>query len=291
MRNALLSLVPLLLRLLAFLSLSTLRKCGDFYGKCLYWLNTRAARSTRVNIALCYSGLSADEQIDLVRKSLSETGRTVFESAALWNWKLSKLENLIVEFEGREMLQELLKHSSVVGLTPHWGNWEFLSVVLGKYYSAISLYDARRLGKHAERVKRARERFGLKMVSVSREGLREMLEATTKGELIFLLPDQVPTRGRNVVSSFMGQPARTTTLVQTLASRNELPVVSLTSERVQGGFHVRAERVADQVKDEDLHTAALALNRYIEETIKRNTAQYQWEYKRFRRIPGKDVYQ
>lgn len=250
----------------------------------------RVARTTRTNLALCYPALTLKERRKLVRQSLCEMGCTIFEMAAIWYWSPDSLTKLIVSFEGKDLLQQELKKSGVICVCPHWGNWEVAAFAFGLNFDATALYDGRRLANHVERVTRMRSRFGLAMASVQPPGLRALIKALRSSEVVLVMPDQVPTRGKNVMVKFMGVSAITTTIVQSLSLHTGATVVLLSFERVAKGFHVQVEPISPSVLDEDPHISAQAVNDEIERVIQRDPAQYQWEYKRFRRVPGSHYY-
>lgn len=270
--------------------LNVLRLFGKLYGWTASLSSARAARTTRTNLALCYPKLSSKQLRTLARRSLCETGCTIFEMAAMWYWNPKALQSLIVSFDGREFLDQELQRSGVICVCPHWGNWEVAAFAFGLNYEATSLYDARRLGGHVDRVTKMRSRFGLSMASIMPSGLRTVLKALRSSEVVLVLPDQVPTRGKNVVVKFMGIDAVTTTIVQSLSQHTGASIAMLTFQRVPQGFHIRVEPMSRSVDDDDPTISAQAINDEIERVIQRDPAQYQWEYKRFRRIPGRDYY-
>lgn len=278
------------LRPLALLPLSVLRALGRFYGSMSTLIQSRAARTTRTNLALCFPELSDTERMQLARRSLEETGCTIFEMAAIWFWKAKALEQLVVKFEGQELLDEKLAQGGVVCVCPHWGNWEITAHAIATRYVATALYDGRRLAEHTDRITRKRTRFGLTMASTEKNGLRILLSALKSSQLVVVMPDQVPTRGNNVIVDFMGVKARTTTMVQSLVRHTEAAVLLLTFERVPKGFHIRVELFPDHAMGDSKEIAAQTINDEIRRVIERDPAQYQWEYKRFRRLPGIDYY-
>ena len=121
-------------------------------------------------------------------------------------------------------------------------------------------------------------------------GLRTLIQALKDRQVVLVLPDQVPTRGSHVLVEFMGVKAQTTALVHALARRENVSVVLFTIQRVPKGFRVQVELAAPDLKDTDVEVAAQALNDEVARVVQRDPAQYQWEYKRFRRVPDRDVY-
>ena len=283
-------LIRALLALLSLLPFRILRALGFSLGLLPYALRTRSARTTRVNIALCFPELEVGARRKLERESLQHSGATAFELAALWHWSEHRLRKLIKRVEGEELVLQLVEHHGVVGVLPHFGNWEFAAYECGRRFGFTAIYNPRRLGSIDDRVQRARGRFGGRMVPASSGGLRQLIKALRDKELILILPDQVPTRGSGVIVPFMNHDAQTTTLVQSLLARERTMPVIITVERVTGGFHVRFETVARDLGNEDSAVAASELNALIADKLRRAPAQYQWEYKRFRRLPDVDPY-
>lgn len=282
--------IEFMLRVLAFLPIRILRTFGWLYGNLVYFLNGRSAQTTRVNLKLCYPEKSSQERKALARNSLIETGRAALEIAPLWYWRQNALEKLLVEYRGEDLLQEKLKKGAVIAVCPHWGNWEFSTLALGARFSTTALFDSRRLGNFANRVLKARARFGFNLVPVSGSGLRSLIQALKHGQVILVLPDQVPTRGSHVLVEFMGVKAQTTSLVHALAQRENVSVVLFTIQRVPKGFVVQVEAADSRVAHTDVKVATQALNDEVERVVQRDPTQYQWEYKRFRRVPDQDVY-
>lgn len=282
--------VELTLRVLALLPLGILRSLGWVHGNVVYLLNGRSARTTRVNLTLCYPEKSRRELKTLARQSLIETSRAALEIAPLWFWQQSALENLIVEYRGEALLREKLKQGAVIAVCPHWGNWEFTTLALGARFPTTALFDSRRLGNFANHVLQARSRFGFNLVPVSGTGLRSLIRALKQGQVILVLPDQVPTRGSHVLVEFMGVQAQTTSIVHALTRRENVSVVLFTIQRVPKGFLIQVESADSRVQHETVQTATQALNDELARVVRRDPAQYQWEYKRFRRVPDQDVY-
>ena len=84
------------------------------------------------------------------------------------------------------------------------------------------------------------------------------------------------------------------TLVSRLIMRTGARVFCGFAERLPraGGFKVIVKEANELIYSEDLEQSAIGLNRSVEQCVEIAIAQYQWEYKRFRRRPGgEDFYQ
>jgi KDO2-lipid IV(A) lauroyltransferase len=81
------------------------------------------------------------------------------------------------------------------------------------------------------------------------------------------------------------------TLAHRLAMKSQYRVVIAGIERVMEtrGYHYRAhfEPLFEEPTELDEQGFAALMNRSIERLVRRAPAQYQWEYKRFKRPPEK----
>ena len=120
-----------------------------------------------------------------------------------------------------------------------------------------------------------------------------VLKALQRGEMVGVLPDQVPNDEGGEFANFFGKQALTMTLVSKLAARSQARVFSGFLVRLPKGRGFKLIiREADQaIYDEDLLTSVRGLNKSVEDCVLMAVEQYQWEYKRFRRQPdGKKFY-
>ena len=273
------------LRLLSLLPLTVAWRLADRLGAWAAGLGMDAARITRINLSKCLPDLDSDEREALTRKSLGHTCRTVAEAGALSHWTGDQLRPLLVEEAGRELIVERLRRrQAVLLLVPHYGNWEFLCYVLGGL-EPVALYSPPRLQALEALLLRSRQRFGMRLVPVTRSGLRELRQALLGGGLACILPDQTPQPPAGVFVPFFGQPALTMTLPLRLAQKADAALVLGSARRVPGGFAVRYEALAAPSELEEPEAFAENLNGAIEALVCLDPAQYQWEYKRFKRQP------
>ena len=273
------------LRLLAWLPLQASRRCAAGLGWLTGRLDTGSARVTRTNLALCFPGMDKAERDRLARRSLGHTACLLFESGPLSHWPRERLQRLIVSETGRQSLEAGLQAGGVLMFVPHFGNWEFLCFALGNT-GFVTLYNPPRIQSLEGILRRSRERFGARMHPTGAGGVRAVYRQLDAGGLVCLLPDQVPEARGGVYAPFFGRPALTATLAHRLIRRS-LPTVMLGSaRRVPGGFALSYERLGEEFHTGDPEEFARAFNGAIEGLVGRDPAQYQWEYKRFRKQPA-----
>ncbi len=132
---------------------------------------------------------------------------------------------------------------------------------------------------------RSRARGGLRMAAAGQAGVGKLIRALKAGELVGILPDQVPADGSGVFAPFFDQPAYTMTLACKLAQRPGIRVFCGYAKRLPTGAGFRAVIRELDLRRETLDESITAMNQAIEELVRECPEQYQWEYKRFRRQP------
>ena len=267
------------LRIMARLPLRAARAAGTCLGAVAWWLNTRPARITVLNIDACFPALSRRERRKLARESVIETGRLVGEMGFAWYGNADAMARCVRTVEGAELASDPPAGGTLI-LVPHFGNWEIVNYVF-RQANLTGLYAPPRIPGLEEELNRARGRWGTTMVPGDLRGLRVVKRALAAGGVVGLLPDQTPSPGSGVPAPFFGQEALTMTLAHRLATEKTRVILS-TAQRVRGGFEVRHVRIDDRFRDPDPVTSATALNAAIESAVLRDPAQYQWEYNRFR---------
>lgn len=280
-------LAPLLVKAMAHLPLGLLRGIGSLIGRLVWWMNGRSARVTRTNISICFPELSPAEQTRLARQSLEETAKTAMEAGAIWRNSWEWLDSKIVAKEGDELLRaKLAEGKGVLVLAPHHGNWEVVAPYLASVANLTAMYQPLDNPNMDELVLAGRSKLNITMAPTNRKGVMMLFKALQGGTIVGILPDQVPARDAGgEVAPFMGQPALTMTLVQGLIQRTGCAVCACYAERVPGGFKIVVMEADAAIYSADQHTSVSGLNASVEACVRRAPAQYQWEYKRFRRLP------
>lgn len=277
-------------RLLALLPLAGQRALGCALGRLAWRLRTRSARVTARNIDLCFPELDAAARGRLAAQSLCETGQLLCESGTVFHWPARRWKALVLAEHGAELIDAARSAGrGVLLLVPHFGNWEFLALYLGRY-RVTALYDPPRVRAVEAIIRRARTRTGARLLPIDGGGLRLFYHSLRDGAVTALLPDQVPEPQAGVEVPFFGQPALTMTFAHRLVRRTGALLLIGSAMRVPGGFVVRFREPEAGVYDADARTSAAAMNRSIEALVREAPAQYQWEYKRFKRTAGGAAY-
>ena len=279
--------LPTLFKGFAGLPLSWVRLLGYIFGSVLWTCKTRAARITLRNIELCFPELSPGEQRQLAKASLQQTAQTAMEAGAIWRHSWPWVESKIVAMEGHELLQAKLQQGKgVLVLAPHHGNWEVVAPYLASVAPLTAMYQPIENPEMDKLVLEGRSKININMAPTNRKGVMMLFKALQSGHIVGILPDQVPdSDSGRIVAPFMGVPAWTMTLVHGLIQRTGCAVCSCYAERVDGGFKIVVMEADADIYNEDQLTSVTGLNASVAACVKRAPSQYQWEYKRFRRLP------
>jgi KDO2-lipid IV(A) lauroyltransferase len=277
--------VAALVWVLGLLSIEAQRRCGRILGWWLWRVPTDSARTTRANLAACFPGLTEAERAHLARDSLCHTAMLMAESGAIFRWAPERARALTLTQTGTELIDEALASDrAVLLLVPHFGNWEYLALVFGRY-GMTALYDPLRIEALEPFIRRARSRAGARLLPINAGGLRSFFRAIADKRIVALLPDQVPERRSGVYAGFFGQRALTMTFAHRVIRRSDVAVFIAAAKRVNGGFEVIVRPAPGELRDPDPVVSAEAMNLAVERLVREDPAQYQWEYKRFKRQP------
>ncbi|MCP5180014.1 MAG: lysophospholipid acyltransferase family protein [Pseudomonadales bacterium] len=263
--------------------LRVVRQIGRTVGGLIYrFPSLDITRTTRINVCHCFPELTEQERETLIRQSLVHTATFGMESGLLWYWPVEKVNNLFSSIEGQELLEPRPSGVGCLVMVPHLGNWEVLALYLGRF-GYTCLYDPPRMaGLEAPMIK-ARARTGGNLLPIGTPGIRALLHTLRNGGLAVVLPDQVPPFSRGVHAPFFNKPALTMTLVQRLLKQSGAEAIIGSATRTSQGFALRFERAELDADIDDAVRFATQLNHSVENAVRRTPAQYQWEYKRFKR--------
>jgi KDO2-lipid IV(A) lauroyltransferase len=281
--------VKLFLYVCASLPLPVSHGLGFVSGWGLILIPNRLRKICAINIALCLPELSARARGKLLRACLIETGKTVFESGALWLRPGKSTLRLIRQVEGSELVEQTLaRGTGVILATPHLGAWECAGLYCASRFNITCLYRPLKITGLEELVLKARSRMGGNYLPATGHGIRILYKTLEQGKAVAMLPDQEPQAGTGIFSPFFGIPAYSMVLLAKLAARSGTAVIFVCCERLSLGrgyrLHFRATPAA--TASANLPTAVAATNKAVEDCVREYPAQYQWAYRRFRSRPA-----
>ena len=279
-------------QLLALLPLRVLRLIGRLIGRALWWLGSDARFVTETNLRLCYPEMLPAERERLARDSLQHLGMTALEVTQAWHRPAQHCLNQILSVEGAELFEDAKKaQKGVILLGPHMGNWEAFGVYLGAHSNITCMFQPPENPALNNMIYNARLASGTQLTPTNVSGVKTLLKTLKKGHVAGVLPDQVPPVGSGEFSPIFGIPALTMTMVYNLAQRTGAQVIFGIALREGSGYRVVFQAPCETIYSDDMAESLAALNKGVEQIVAMAPAQYQWEYKRFKKQPnGEKLY-
>ena len=270
-----------LFNLLARLPLSVLHRLGALFGWLTYVSSGRYAARLRDNLHLAGLQLSPNEVNALRRANICEAGKGVLELPWVWRRSFEHVVGSVKQrYEWEVFEAGHAAGKGVIVLTPHIGCFEVIGLYIAARLPMTCLYRRPHWKILDTLMHEGRERGRMKLAPADVGGVRTLLKALKRGEVIGVLPDQVPGNGEGEWVPFFGRPAYTMTLIGRLIESSGAAVVMCHSERLP-----RGEGYA-------LHFSPLAfdsetsvptqMNVALEKVIRDHPEQYMWSYNRYK---------
>jgi KDO2-lipid IV(A) lauroyltransferase len=278
-------------------ALRALAWCAGLPGRRLrrhlaHWMARRetARRSTRARIVACNLRLAGLDAA-LAPEVLRNTALTFLEGLRFWTRPRAGNLREVVAVEGLEHLEAAEAAGAVLVVAPHYGNWELLVQWLAQRRGFALLYTRGDSPAMDGFLKLARERHGVRAVAADAHGMKPLLKMLHAGGTVGITPDQVPDGGRGEWAPFFGVPALTMTLIHRLvAGSGATPLLAAAERRADGCFTVRIAPLPEGMTTGTLQAGVETMNLAVEAFVRRDPAQYQWTYKRFKgQRPGEDL--
>lgn len=275
------SFVQFLFRTLSVLPLAVLHALGWGLG----WLSFLG--SGRYRSRLLAHAQQAGVSTGTALASVGEAGKLVAELPRLWLGR-----PVAVDWDGADCIEAAQAQGrGVLFLTPHLGCFEITAQAYAQRFGAHQpmtvLFRPARQPWLRDLVAGSRQRPGLRTAPTTLAGVKQLIKALKAGEVVGLLPDQVPPDGQGVWAPFFGRDAYTMTLSARLAHAADAQVLLAWGERLSWG---RGYRVHVRRYDEacwgalsgDAVTAARQINQAMERLVRECPRQYLWSYDRYK---------
>ncbi len=275
--------------LLHWLPLSVQAALGSTLGRLLYALGRRRREVALANLALCLPELTPAERTALVREHFRWLGRSVIERGLLWYAPPERLCRLM-HVEGDVGFAERTRRP-VMWLVPHFVGLDVAAaaVQILQQRHACSIYMPQRNPVFDAAFRRGRTRFGRSQIFERQQGVIHVVRAIKRGLVFFNLPDMDFGPRDAAFVPFFGTPAATLLAPARMARSLGMVVQPLVCQMLPGGqgwrLHFLEPWTGWPTDDAEADTAAM--NRFIEQQVRRWPAQYLWVHKRFKtRPPG-----
>ncbi len=255
----------------------------------LFFLLFRVARFQRAllsdNLRRAFPGETEASIQQLAADSYRNALDFLVETLKAWRLDSDELQRR-VELENLSLLETLLrKHKTVVALTAHSGNWEWLQLACAAQLQAplAAVYQPLNHPGVDAQLRRLRARFGTRLIA-SEQALAELVDFARHGGVIALNADQGPRPEEDKHwARFLGIDTAFYTGPEKLARLFQAPVVFVAMRRVRRGhYRVRFHTLA---VPPHAPAAGAVLNPYVdalESQIRALPQDWFWLYKRWK---------
>lgn len=268
-------------RILGRLPLWLIHRLGGGLGRLVYLLSPTYRRNVQNNLE--QAGLDP-----ALRSAVAaETGKQMLELARIWTRPLDQALELVAEVEGWEHVAAAQAAGrGIVFLTPHLGCFEITAQYLSSFGDITVLYRQPRRASAQQLILMGRQREHLHLAPADLSGVRALIKALKKGQMVGMLPDQAPKVGEGAWLTFFGRYAYTMTLAARLTETGAAALLTW-GERLPDGRGYRVHFLPTRRPLEGATVdRAQQINFEIEALIRQRPEQYLWGYNRYKRAGG-----
>ncbi len=269
---------------LAFLPESILYKLSDILSFILEKIARYRKKTIAKNIALAFPEKGASERAAIARCFYRHLADVVIETMML---SRIRAESLLQRFDIQgvdEVRQVMRQGQSVVLLSAHQGNWEWMlaAVAVSLQYPLDALYRPLH-NVHAERFFMAiRTRFCSGMIPADKAG-KAILRLRKETRAFGIIGDQNPRRrDRKYWTTFMGVETPVAVGPERIAKMTGYPVFYVAVERVERGrYRCRIEPLAQPPYGEEGDVSQQYMYA-VEKQIRQQPECWMWSHHRWR---------
>ncbi len=258
---------------------------GAALGRAAVYFVPARYQLARTNMTRALPELSAAEVEKNVKENFAHFGRSTVEMLRLDTLTAADLDRLF-DIEGLEHLRQAYELGrGVILLTAHLGFWE-----AGAFVIPTSGYPCDMVAKKLKNpladafFGKLRTAFGGEILE-SRKGARRIVKSLSRGHTVAVLLDQHAPKSGSVETVFFGMKARTTTVITSMATRYQVPVVPMFCLR-QPDNRYRAWTepmlILEGDSPEEVAANTQKLTDIIESAIRRDVTQWFWMHRRWR---------
>ena len=276
-----------LMRALARLPLPWLRALGGVLGRLLFVLARRRRHVALTNLRLAFPDWSEAERVDVARRSFIAFAQSFIDRAWVWHAPDAVVRQRI-RLTGA--VDELRRPEAAVLFAPHFYGMDAGGAAIMQQAVAKggSIYSPQSGAATDAWVRAGRERFGDVVLINRRDGVKPVVKSLREGRYLYLLPDMDLGPEESVFVPFFGVPAATLLAPSRMAKLLNMTVQPVLAEMLPGGqgYRVRFLPPWSDFPSDDALADTARMNRWIEERIRENPAQYLWVHKRFKTRPA-----
>ena len=235
------------------------------------------------NLAISYPDKNEDWYKSTTKAFYSNLGDIIVESIHSFSISNKAADNRIY-CVNQELMDELFEKGKSVILTGgHTVNWEVITLYGNKMkHDVHALYKPLKNKFMDDKVKRSREQYGTKMISI--KGFRPyFIELISKPKLFVFGIDQSPRKGKGIWMDFLNRESLVFTGPERLAKEYDMAVVMGRLRRVgRGRYELEYKLLTETPKDTPENEITIKTNQDIEAQINERPSDWLWSHNRWK---------
>jgi KDO2-lipid IV(A) lauroyltransferase len=276
------------LYLISLLPFPLLYILSDFLYLVLYYIISYRRKVTSDNLFNAFPEKSFDERKQIEKKYYRFLADMIIESIKMLSISEESLKKRFKYFNVSEIFRHFENGKSVIGVTGHYGNWEWASQAISLELDEPVLVVYKPLvNKNFEKlINNMRSRFGSVMVAMNNT-FRKVIEFRQKRHLIVLVGDQTPSGEElQYFTTFLNQPTAVFLGIEKIAKLNDYAIVYCTFKRVQRGYYEgHNETLVENAKNTAEYEITEMHTRKLEKVIREKPEFWLWSHRRWKFKP------
>jgi KDO2-lipid IV(A) lauroyltransferase len=276
----------LFMKFLAHWPLRWIRALGWLLGWLLYVVVIPRRRVVNVNLRLCFPQWTEAQRRRLVPAIFIRIAQSWLDRSWLWHGRPEvtrrrlHVTGAVSDLEGAQPTVVFAPH--FVGMD---AGWTALTQQIER--DATGIYTDQSNKVLDAWILEGRRRYGTGRPFGRADGVRELVAALRRGELLYLLPDMNFGPEESIFVPFYGVQAATVPSLSRFAKLGRAKVVPMVTRLTRDGYEVRILPAWKDFPTADAVADTALMNRRLQEYIDETPEQYYWVHKRFKtRPPG-----
>ena len=266
-----LSMIRILFKSISIIPWPILKFLSWVLGHLAVLLNVSAYKVTKKNLIYC--GFN-DEK--LIKQSFLCTMELLFEYPYIWG-NPNNYKKLVENPE--DIVQD---ENPKIFMTMHMGCVDVMLFLISEKNKGINILYTPAKNKNIEKAtKESRSEKGAKLIPANMSGIKSLLSKFNQKEDFVIAPDLVPHTNKETYSYFFNQECLTVDIIEKLSHResHNLYFVYFTKGKNKK-YKLNCKKISQKIN-------MLEMNQLFEHAIKESIPLYGWEYKKFRKLRGK----
>jgi len=274
-----------LMRLMAPWPLPLVRALGWLLGAVLYLVVVPRRNVVRVNLALCFPRQGRWRREALVLRVFLRFAQAWLDRSWIWHGSPELVRRRLV-LAGA--VDELAGEQPTLVFAPHFvgmdAGWSALTQQVARRW--VGIYTRQSNPVIDAWVLRGRHRFPSARPFGRADGVRELIAALRRGEVMYLLPDMNFGPEESIFVPFYGIRAATVPSLSRFARLGRAKVVPVVTRLTRHGYEVRVLPAWQGFPSDDLTADTALMNLRLQGYIDAMPDQYYWVHKRFKTRPA-----